>query len=173
MFTPIQPMEISGNAIARIGRQWMLVTAGNRSECNTMTASWGGVGFLWNRPVATIYVRPQRYTREFLDREGWFSLSFLPERYRAQLTLCGRESGRDMDKIKACDFSVEYGRNDTPYIAQAELALTCKTLYMEPLKPGSFLDSSLPGQFYPQEDWSRIYIGEIVEALENRGAADG
>ncbi|MCD8331829.1 MAG: flavin reductase [Oscillospiraceae bacterium] len=171
MFTPIQPMDIDGNAIARIGRQWMLITAGDREACNTMTASWGGIGFLWNRPVATIYVRPQRYTREFLDRQGWFSLSFLPEQYRAQLTLCGRESGRDMDKIQTCGFSVEYGQNDTPYIAQAELVLTCKSLYMEPLKSGSFLDDSLAPQYYPQEDWSRIYIGEIVEAL--RGRADG
>ncbi len=166
MFTPIAANQISGNAIQRISKQWMLVTAGDRNSCNTLTASWGGLGFLWNRPVATIYIRPQRYTREFIDRQGWFSLSFLPEQYRPQLTLCGQKSGRDIDKMQECGFTVEYAEKDTPYVGQAELVLICRALYMEPLKQEAFLDESLPGQYYPEQDWSRIYIGEITQTMQ-------
>lgn len=68
-FKQIDPAEITDNFIRAIGREWMLVTAGNRESCNTMTASWGLIGFIWGRPVAQFVIRPQRYTREFVDRE--------------------------------------------------------------------------------------------------------
>lgn len=166
MLKKIQATELDGNVFDRISKQWMLVTAGDRKSCNTMTASWGGLGFLWNRPVATIYIRPQRYTREFLDRTGWFSLSFLPEKYRDELTLCGQRSGRDIDKMERCGFSVSYGQNDTPYVGEAEMVFICRILYMDPLNPASFLDPEVAETYYPEKDWSRIYIGEIVEALK-------
>ncbi len=106
MFTKIDPREIDGNVFQRIGQQWMLITAGNKEACNTMTASWGGMGVLWHEPVVTAYVRPQRYTKEFVDREKTFSLSFYPEEYREALTLCGTTRGRDIDKVKECGFTV-------------------------------------------------------------------
>ena len=119
MFEKIDPRELDGNVFRRIGDQWMLVTAGDRSGCNTMTASWGGLGVLWGEPVATAYVRPQRYTKEFIDREKYFSLSFYDEKFRKQLALCGAKSGRDIDKVKECNFTVEYGLGDTHYFAEA------------------------------------------------------
>ena len=74
-FKQIDPAEITDNFIRAIGREWMLVTAGNRESCNTMTASWGLIGFIWGRPVAQFVIRPQRYTREFVDREERATLS--------------------------------------------------------------------------------------------------
>ena len=78
-FIEISPQELEGNVFQRIGRQWMLVTAGTREKFNTMTASWGGLGVLWNAEVSMIFVRPERYTYEFLERETDYSLSFLVE----------------------------------------------------------------------------------------------
>lgn len=75
-FKQIDPAEITDNFIRAIGREWMLVTAGNRESCNTMTASWGLIRFIWGRPVAQFVIRPQRYTREFVDREERATLSF-------------------------------------------------------------------------------------------------
>ena len=100
-FTTIQPGEI-GDCIDRIGRQWMLITAGDEQHFNTMTASWGGMGTLFNKPVATIYVRPQRYTYQFTEQQDTFSLCFFDPCYRDTLTLCGTKSGRDIDKPRAC-----------------------------------------------------------------------
>lgn len=65
-----------------------------------MTASWGGVGVLWNKNVATVYIRPQRYTKEFVDGNEKFTLTFFSEQYRNALTYLGRVSGKDGDKIK-------------------------------------------------------------------------
>ena len=77
MFSRIDPKELDQNVFSMIGEQWMLVTAGTVERCNTMTASWGGLGVLWGKPVATVYIRPQRYTLEFVEREDCFTLSFL------------------------------------------------------------------------------------------------
>ena len=166
MFEKIDPREMDGNVFRRIGDQWMLVTAGDRSGCNTMTASWGGLGVLWGEPVATAYVRPQRYTKEFIDREKYFSLSFYSEDYRKKLALCGAKSGRDIDKVKECDFTVEYGLGDTPYFAEAELVLICEKQYADELKPEKFIDTAAAEKWYPQKDWHTMYIGKIVEVLK-------
>ena len=106
MFSRIDPKELDQNVFSMIGEQWMLVTAGTAERCNTMTASWGGLGVLWGKPVATVYIRPQRYTLEFVEREDCFTLSFFGEEYRKALALCGSKSGRDVDKVKECGFTV-------------------------------------------------------------------
>lgn len=166
MFVKIDPKDMDGNVFQRIGEQWMLITAGNKDACNTMTASWGGLGVLWGLPVATAYIRPQRYTKGFVDREKYFSLSFYGEEYRKELALCGRESGRDIDKVKECNFTTEYGLGDTPYFAQAELVLICEKLYADELKPENFIVQEHNERCYPEKDWHTFYIGRIVEVLK-------
>ena len=99
-FREIKPEELDFNPFQKIGKQWMLITAGNESGYNTMTASWGGAGVMWGKPSVTAYIRPQRYTKEFVDREETFTLSFYGEEYRKALNLFGTVSGKDRDKIK-------------------------------------------------------------------------
>ena len=86
MLKRIDPKEIGQNVFSLIGDQWMLITAGTAERCNTMTASWGGLGVLWGAPMATCYIRPQRYTREFVDREEYFTLAFFDEEPTPALT---------------------------------------------------------------------------------------
>ncbi len=166
MLTKIDPKSLTFNPFALIGTQWTLITAGTKENCNTMTASWGGVGVMWNKPAATVYIRPQRYTKEFVDREETFTLSFLPQEYREQLVYCGRTSGRDEDKIAHCGFTVEESPWGTPYFAEAELVLVCRKLYRQTLTPDSFLDQELIGKNYPNNDFHDMYIAEIVEAYK-------
>ena len=75
-FKEIPVSEMEFNPFDKISKQWMLVTAGDKDSSNTMTASWGGVGIMWGKPVATVYIRPQRYTKEFIDKNEYFTLSF-------------------------------------------------------------------------------------------------
>lgn len=165
MLNQIDVRKAGGDVFSRIGEQWMLITAGTPERCNTMTASWGGLGVLWGGPVATIYVRPQRYTYEFLERSDSFTLSFLPEQYRKELGLCGSKSGREVDKFQACGFTVAAGAGNAPYIEQAELVLVCRKLYWQDMDPSHFLDPSIEETWY-QNDYHRMYIGAIVEALQ-------
>lgn len=166
MFKAIDPKELTRNPFSLIGEQWMLVTAGTLDKCNTMTASWGGVGVMWGKPCATIYLRPQRYTKEFVDAGEYFTLSFLPEEYRKTLGYCGSKSGRDVDKIRECGFTMAAGAGGAPYMEEAELVLVCRKRYAQPMGP-EFLtgESDIQSRWYPENDWHTLYIGEIVEAF--------
>ena len=142
MFSRIDPKELDQNVFSMIGEQWMLVTAGTAERCNTMTASWGGLGVLWGKPVATVYIRPQRYTLEFVERENCFTLSFFGEEYRKALALCGSKSGRDVDKVKECGFTVAGAACGAPYFEEAGLVLVCKKAYCRTwTRPTSWTES--------------------------------
>lgn len=165
MFQNIDPKTLPENVFSLIGDRWMLVTAGTAEHCNTMTASWGGLGVIWGAPAATCYIRPQRYTKEFLDREEFFTLSFFDEAYRRELSLCGSKSGREVDKVKECGFTVMEAECGAPYFAEAELVLVCRKAYWQDMDPAHFLDPEIDNKWYPGKDYHRIFIGEIVEAL--------
>ncbi|WP_302496012.1 flavin reductase family protein [uncultured Flavonifractor sp.] len=164
MFEKIDPKALDQNVFSLIGDQWMLITAGTKDQCNTMTASWGGLGVLWGKPVATVYIRPQRYTLEFVEREDTFTLCFFGEGYRKALALCGSKSGRDMDKVKECGFTVATAEG-APYFEEADLVLVCKKSYWQDMDPTHFLDGEIDSKWYPEKDYHRIFIGEILEVL--------
>ncbi len=168
MFEKIDVKTLEGNPFAMIDDQWMLVTAGTKERCNTMTASWGGLGIMWNKNAATCYLRPQRYTREFVDREEFFTLSFYGEEHRKALGLCGTKSGRDVDKVRECGFTVAQADCGAPYFEEAELVLVCKKLYTGHIDPAGFHDEALREKNYPNKDYHLCYIGEIVECLKKR-----
>lgn len=167
MFQNIDPKTLPENVFSLIGDRWMLVTAGTPAHCNTMTASWGGLGVLWGKPVATVYIRPQRYTLEFVEREEKFTLAFFGEAYRKALALCGSKSGRDIDKVKECGFTVETA-DGAPYFAEADLVLVCKKAYWQDMDPTHFLDGEIDGKWYPEKDYHRIFIGEIETVLKKK-----
>ena len=167
MLTPVDPKSLDLNVFSAIGEKWMLITAGTADKCNTMTASWGGLGVIWGAPAATCYIRPQRYTKEFVDREEYFTLSFFPEEYRKQLSLCGSKSGRDVDKIKECGSTVCYGAGDAPCIGEAELVLVCKKAYVQDMDAACVLEEGTVLPFYGEKGgWHRMYTGLVVEAYE-------
>ena len=163
-FKEINPSEINDNVIKLIGSDWMLITAGDHVRQNCMTASWGGVGVMWNYPVAVAVIRPQRYTFEFTEREELMTLSFLGEEHRKALTYCGTHSGRDEDKIANAGLSVAFTESDTPAIAQARLVLECKKLYIADLKEENFLDKAIIERWYPEKDFHRAYVMQILKA---------
>ena len=165
MFQNIDPKTLPENVFSLIGDRWMLVTAGTPAHCNTMTASWGGLGVLWGGPAATIYVRPQRYTKEFLDREEYFTLSFFGQEHRQALSLCGSKSGREVDKVKECGFTVQTARCGAPYFEQARLVLVCRKRYVQDMDPTA-IPQDVQEKWYPQQDYHTIYVGQIVQVLQ-------
>ena len=164
MFRTTDPKQLSFNSFSAIGDQWMLITAGDKEKANTMTASWGGTGVLWNKNVVTCYVRPQRFTREFIDNNEFFSVSFLPEEYRKQLVYCGRVSGRNEDKIAGSGLTLCHDRQ-APYFEEADTVFICKKLYVGELKPEGIVYPADDAANYPEKDYHIVYIGEITEAL--------
>lgn len=166
MLKEIKIEEYSFNPFERIGKDWCLITAGDESGFNTMTASWGGVGVIWNKPAATCYIRPQRYTKEFVDRSECFTLSFFPDGYRDALMLCGRVSGREHDKPKEAGLTPLF-TDGTVTFCEANLVLVVRKLFAQDMTEDSFVDKEVLSKNYPANDLHTIYIGEIVKAYIN------
>ena len=162
----IEINEFSENPFKLIGSDWMLITAKKGEKTNMMTASWGGVGILWNKPVATIYVRPQRYTKEFIDNEEYFSLCVLPEEYRQILNYCGTKSGRDEDKIAETKLTIDESEK-APIFKESRLVLICKKLYAQDMSEDSFIDKSLVEKNYKAKDFHTMCVAEINKILTN------
>jgi flavin reductase (DIM6/NTAB) family NADH-FMN oxidoreductase RutF len=159
-FKEIRANKLEMNPFTKIGQEWLLITAGTAENCNTMTASWGGFGFLWNRQVATVYIRPQRYTKTFVDQEDTFSLSFFGRGFRDELNYLGKTSGRDEDKIAKAGLTPLAFENTVGF-EEAEMVFVMKKLYQAKIEPEKFLEPSLE-TFYPEKDYHEMYIAEIV-----------
>nr|WP_317412299.1 flavin reductase [uncultured Solibaculum sp.] len=163
-FETIRPQDINENVFDLIGNQWMLVTAGDSNGYNTMTASWGGMGVMWGKNVAVTVIRPQRYTMEFIKKNGLFTLSFYDEQYKPALGVCGSKSGRDIDKAKETGLTPVFGEGTT-YFEQAKLVLVCRKLYERPMDPSCLLDQEVDEKWYPGKDYHRMFVGEVVKVL--------
>ena len=147
-----------------IGSDWMLVCAGKKERFNMMTASWGGIGWLWNRPVAFVFVRPERYTHEFIDAEERLSLSFFAETRREALRFCGSESGRDFDKCRETGLSAVELESGAVAFADARLVLDCRKLFKSPMEKTDFIDKEILSRWYnddPGGSLHDVYIAEI------------
>lgn len=148
-----------------IGDRWMLVAATDKSgRTNAMTASWGGMGVLWGKKVAFVFIRPQRYTKRFVDEAAKFTLSFFDDSYKNMLGYMGKVSGKVEDKIAKSGLTVT-DRNGAPVFKEASLTLVCRKMYRDTLKEENFIDKSNIEKWYPQKDYHDVYVAEIVEEL--------
>ena len=163
MFKKIDIKNTALNPFTKIGKEWMLITAGKEEDFNTMTASWGGLGVLWNKDVAFTFIRPCRYTFEFTEREDCFSLCFFPEEYRKALTFCGRNSGRDCDKIKETGLTPVF-IDGVPCFEEASLVLICKKMYAQDMSEKSALSPEVRTHYAEGEPYHTFYVGEIINA---------
>lgn len=165
MFKEIQTTEIKENIFDLFKNKWALVTAGTTGGYNTMTVSWGAVGELWGKDMATIYIRPQRYTEEFLNTNDYFTISFYPDDMKKQIHgICGSKSGRDIDKAKECAITPCFDEN-APYFKEAELVLICKKAAKSEFNPIQFINDKIDENWYPDKDYHYVYYGEIEKVL--------
>ncbi len=163
-FKEIKANELTQNPFDIIGKDWLLLSAGNANKFNTMTVSWGGVGVLWNKNVVFTFIRPQRYTLGFVDSEDYFTLCGFGQDFRKELSLCGTKSGRDTDKVRETGLTPIFDEA-APYFEQARLVLVCKKLYKQDFSPECFIDHSLDSANYASKDYHKMFIGEIVKVL--------
>lgn len=150
----------------------MLVTAKNpEGKVNTMTASWGGFGVMWGKNVAVTVIRPQRYTKEFIDSSDTFTLSFYDDTFKKDLSYLGSVSGRDEDKISKTRLTPT-DANGIPFFEEAKIVLICRKLFAQPMKPEGFVDAfkQLDDEWYPNKDYHVLYVAEIEQILVKQDA---
>lgn len=164
---PIDLKTLALNPFTLIKDETFLLTAGSPSHYNTMTAGWGGLGVLWQKPVAFVFVRPQRHTFGFINDSETFSCCFFGPEHKQTLAFCGSHSGREVDKAKATGLQVVgHEASGGLYFAEAKLVFMCKKLYEQDLDPALFKDTALRDKMYPTRDYHRLYVGEIVDVLK-------
>lgn len=164
-FQPYPIDMLNMNPFTKIGKEWALISAGDKNKCNTMTVSWGGVGVLWGKNVVYIFIRNSRYTKEFIDNGEFFSMSFFDEKYRDALSYCGKESGRNVDdKFKGAGLTPAF-RHNIPYPDEANLVLLCRKMAAVPITEDTFVDPQIMPKWYSDNDMHVMYVGEIIEAV--------
>jgi flavin reductase (DIM6/NTAB) family NADH-FMN oxidoreductase RutF len=162
--------EFPGSPAARIGDDWALLTAGSGGTgWNTMTVSWGGLGELWGRDTAFVFVRPHRYTFEFINAASLFTLSFFDKSHHRALEFCGANSGRDEDKAARTGLSpIVFNSGKAAGgigFEEASEIIICRKLYTHDFNPAAFLDPFIEKECYPQKDYHRMFIGEVVSLM--------
>jgi flavin reductase (DIM6/NTAB) family NADH-FMN oxidoreductase RutF len=160
-FNIIKPSELNENAFNLIGKEWMLITAGSKGHYNTMTAAWGAIGVLWHKNVSIIYIRPQRYTYQFVESNDIYTLSFFSDQYKDVYNICGSSCGRDVNKAEKAGITAIETEHESVAFKEARLILECRKLYHQDLDPSKFIDENIDSN-YAKKDYHRMYIGEIL-----------
>ena len=168
-FKEINPKDLHLNPITTLSEEWPLLTAGSKeSGFNTMTISWGHIGSLWGvgggKPTFIAYVRPHRYTYEFMNSNDIFTVSVLPQEFKEALAYLGKVSGRDEDKIAKTGITPVFDQGTT-YFEEAKLVFVCKKLYQAPISESGFMDKAMMEKIYPEKDYHTMYVGEILSIL--------
>ena len=153
--------EIRKSAVELISDGWGLVTAGTEEKFNTMTVSWGALGEIWGKDAAFVFIRPQRYTFEFIEKEEVFTLAFFSEEYKDALKICGSKSGRDVDKIAATGLSPVFTDGGVTF-EEAEYTLVCRKMASQFIDPAGFENKDIEKN-YSSGDYHKVYIGEILK----------
>lgn len=165
-FKEITAESLIMNPFTKIGKGWMLITAKKEEKINTMTASWGGVGIMWGKNTATVYLRPQRYTKEFVDADDVFTISFYDEAYRKALSYCGTVSGRGEPEKIAKSGLTPCSIGGAPAFEEASMIFVCRKLYQQEMKPECFIGDKEKERWYPNKDYHTMYIAEITAVYE-------
>ncbi len=156
--------EVKENLVKLISDDWALVSAGDKEKWNTMTISWGTVGELWGKDVVFAFIRPQRYTKEFMDNSDYFTVSFFDEKYKDALKICGTKSGRDCDKINLAGLTPAFD-GEAVYPSEARLVIKCRKISVQKMDNSGFIDESIESNYH-SGDYHFVYIGEIEKVLE-------
>lgn len=157
------------NAFELIGKEWMLVAAGTPEYFNMMTASWGGIGWLWNKPVAFVFIRPERYTYQFTEREDRMTLSFLGtdnEDMRRIMNFCGTASGRDHDKQAETGLTPVATEGGSVAFAEARLTVEGRKLFRSEMQAAHFLDKAVLERWYHDGPGGSLHTVYVIE-IEN------
>ena len=160
----IAPQKAREELFTLFDRDWAILSAGTKASFNSMTVSWGGAGTLWGKPAVTVYVRPQRYTLEFLRREPFFTLGFFTPQQHGLLAPFGAKSGRDCDKYALAGLKPVF-LDQAVFPEGARLVLLCRKLCEQPMDPGGFCDPSIDRTFYAAKDYHHLFVGEVQQVL--------
>jgi len=157
----IAPDKIPGNIVKMLSEDWMLITGGNDEKFNPMTASWGGLGYLYNKPVTFCFINPARYTYDIMDKGDTYTLTFYTETYREALNYCGHHSGKDKDKVKEAGLTPITTPSGSKAFSEAWMIIECRKMVSQTINIDGISDPELRKQ-WAGKAMHKMFIGEIL-----------
>ncbi len=156
----VELFDVFHETLDKLDGKGILLVAGDPP--NPMTIGWATIGHIWHKQIMTVLVRPVRHTFSLMESVKNFSVCVLPEPYTKALNICGTKSGRDTDKIEACNFHLEKcSKIDSFLIAEATIHFECRIVHKHFLDPAT-LDPAIIKRYYPLKDFHMVYYGEIL-----------
>ncbi|MFZ4563469.1 MAG: flavin reductase family protein [Bacteroidales bacterium] len=160
MRNQVELFDVLKETLDKLDGNGILLVAGDPP--NPMTIGWGTVGHIWHKQIMTVMVRPVRHTFSLMESVKDFSVCVLPDEYLNQLNICGSKSGRDVNKIEICNFTIERCTTaDSFLIAESTIHFECRIVHKHLLDP-STLDPAIVKRYYPLKDFHMVYYGEIL-----------
>jgi flavin reductase (DIM6/NTAB) family NADH-FMN oxidoreductase RutF len=170
----IDVFEYASEIIGAV-KNGVLLTTKSGNKVNSMTISWGTLGIEWAKPIFTVFVRENRFTRQQLEENPEFTINIPYGEYDKKiLGFCGTKSGRNVDKIKEINLTLENPEViSVPAIKELPLTLECKVVYKQ-MQDKNAIPEDIKKENYPQDvdssaplenkDYHVAYYGEIVKA---------
>ncbi len=155
--------DIVNNLCDKLNNEWALLTAGDEKGFNSMTISWGSFGVLWFKKTITVYVRPERYTLEFLKKQKYFTVSFYDESHKKDLTLLGSKTGRGTNKMQEVSLTPKFLSEGVTF-NEAKQTFVCKKLYMSQINVNN-LDEEIKEKIYKNQQGHYVFVGEIEKVI--------
>jgi flavin reductase (DIM6/NTAB) family NADH-FMN oxidoreductase RutF len=157
--------DLNFSAPREFGRNLVAISVGDENKYNAMTAARGTIGYLWELPVVTIYVRHSRYSHDFLLDNKRFSISFFGGDKKKELLYIGTHSGRDEDKLAKCGIEVAF-EDSIPYLKGAKLVLLCESIFEDEVTRDKFIDKKIDDKIYSSNlNYHTVYVGKILKTL--------
>ncbi len=157
-------MNFITDIFEQFNKKWALVAAGDKDNHNAMTISWGSMGTLWSKPIVTVYVKPCRYTYEYMNNNDYFTVSFYDEKYREALNIMGSRSGRDCKKDKLANLHCKQLEHGVTY-EEAEVTIVCKKIYYQDLDINQ-IPAEQVERHYKSEEPHRVFVGEVIDIIK-------
>ena len=161
----IDYIKAAEDSISKIKKgAFLTVKAGD--NFNTMTIGWATFGFIWNKPIMMVAVRPTRHTFGIIEKSGEFTVTIPAGNMGQEIAFCGSKSGRNVDKFKMCNLEKMNAKTvASPVIKTAGRHYECRIVYKSAMDP-AHLDKDYDSSFYPQKDYHTLYFGEILACYE-------
>lgn len=153
----------------------VLITTKADDKVNSMTISWGTLGIEWSKPIFTVFIRENRFTKRQLEKNPEFTINIPYGAFDKKiLGICGTKSGYSVDKIKELELTLEKPNSvSVPAIKELPLTLECKIIYKQKQDEQAVTEEN-KNIFYPQDvdssyhgankDYHTAYYGEIISA---------
>ena len=149
------------NVVDNLESTGAFLTSGNQNKANTMTISWGSIGYMWRKPMFIILISNIRYTKEFIDTENTFTISIPYNKNKeTALEICGHKSGKNINKEELANIKFIPSKIvGSPIVEGCNRYYECKVVFKQTID-SSKIDKETP--YKDEEVEHTLYFGEIV-----------